>query len=192
MDQRRDDHDQQQSNTTTAARAWRPLLNRIANWALTAAALFAVVNLLVRFIAKDERVGQSATSFEARDVQSGRLTTLPLPEKPQVLVFWATWCGPCSIELGRLQAAVEAGELPASQILAVSLGEEASVVRDHAEKKKYAFPVFADEEGRSGRIFNVHATPTTIHIDKSGKVIWAAAGLHPLSVRKARTLLTSP
>ncbi|MCM2281083.1 MAG: TlpA family protein disulfide reductase [Bdellovibrionaceae bacterium] len=171
--------------------------NRIFNLALTAAAIYAVATLALRFFVPDARVGGTAPRFDVKEIHlegqteiSGKIMTLPPEHQASVIVFWATWCGPCSLELDRIQAAINQGEIPAQQVLAVSLGENPSVVRTHITEKKYTFRIFIDESEESARTYSISGTPTTVHIDPSGKIQWAAAGLHPLSVRKARELLS--
>ncbi len=163
-------------------------LNRLSNLALAAAAVYFAATLIARFALDDERVGRNAEAFSALD-RSGVARDLPARGRPSVLVFWATWCGPCAIELGRLQAAIDDGEIPADRVFAVSLGEDPDVVFQHAAEKKYTFPVLADEARDSGRLFQVQATPTTLHVDEAGTIRWAAVGAHPLSVSKAKDFL---
>ena len=44
-----------------------------------------------------------------------------LPDSNQILIYWATWCGPCKIELERFQSAVNEGSLPPNNVWALNI-----------------------------------------------------------------------
>jgi thiol-disulfide isomerase/thioredoxin len=54
-----------------------------------------------------ELEGETSPSFELTTL-SGEQIVLPL-SRNHVLVFWATWCGPCGVELGRIQRLIKKG-----------------------------------------------------------------------------------
>lgn len=108
----------------------------------------------------------------------GSEVSLPKAGK-HVLVFWATWCPPCKLELGRINKLVSSGRIRADQVLAVSVGESAEIVDRFAKEQKYHFDIAIDEEGLSRAFYNVEATPTILLIDDERKVEWATMGISP-------------
>ena len=166
-------------------------INRIGNYILYLAAVYAVVVLAQRWFLKDPRTGAEAKSFQAVTVNGGHQSIPTGDAKPSVLVFWATWCGPCKIELSRLQSAIQEGRLPAKRVFAISVGEDPEDVFRFAKDEGYTFQVLADTEGSSGNLYSVRATPTVFHLDDQDRIAWTAEGLHPLSVRKAVSHLQS-
>lgn len=109
----------------------------------------------------------------------GKETFLPIINKKQVLVFWATWCGPCSIELARLNKLVENGTVNKSDIAAVSIMENAKVVKDTVLERGYQFDVFLDFDGSAANQFKVEGTPTLAFVDNLGNITWMTTGLSP-------------
>lgn len=103
---------------------------------------------------------------------------IPLKQK-QVLVFWATWCGPCKIELARIQKLIESGQLDPQSVLAVSVAEDREVVLSSVAEQKFTFPVALDSQGLVSKLYKVSGTPTILLIDEQGQVDWITMGLSP-------------
>lgn len=167
----------------------KQLLNRIGNWALSAAALWAVVTLGWRWFHRDARVGLTPAPFVAANIQGTRVSLPPRDGRPSILIFWATWCGPCRIELARFRSAVKSGELPPDRIFAISVGEDVAEVREYAREHDLPFPVIVDSDDHSDASFSVRVTPTVFHLNSGGEIAWVSEGVHPLSVKQARSHL---
>lgn len=96
-----------------------------------------------------------------------------LLEKPIVLNFWATWCGPCQRELPALQAAVERyGDRV--EIIGIDEGESATVVAPFVDQRGLTFTILLDSDTAVGTRYNVLGMPTTFFIDRQGVIrhIW--------------------
>lgn len=105
---------------------------------------------------------------------------LSLPSgKRQVLVFWATWCGPCGVELGRINKMINNGKIAPEAVLAVSIKEEKATVEKVVSEKKYKFKVALDENGDVANLYGISGTPTVFLIDESGKIEWMTMGISP-------------
>lgn len=91
----------------------------------------------------------------------GEDKTMTLPnQKKNMLIFWATWCGPCHLEMDRLKNSVETGKIKRDQIIALSPFENDIEVKKFLEKKSYPF-VFI-----SGKApLEIKQTPTTVLLD---------------------------
>lgn len=109
--------------------------------------------------------------------------------KPRAVVFWATWCGPCTVELKRLQAMVDRKQIAPDSVVAISSGEEAAVVQKAIDDRKYTFSVALDREGAASSQLGVSATPTIFLIGPDGGVHWSSVGISPtLELRVASFL----
>lgn len=134
---------------------------------------------------------QEGKRFTVSEVLSiyGEKELIPLKDKRAVYIFWATWCGPCHMQLSRFKKAVEKGELPKDQIIAVNLGETLNLVKDFQEKESYPFKIVIASSNNSWQDFNVQATPSTAYVNEEGLIETFTAGLSPLAVFRAKQFL---
>ena len=121
---------------------------------------------------------------------SGQVESVPAAKK-QVLVFWATWCGPCSVELGRIQSLVDKNKIDKNSILAISIGESREVVQGHVTQKKYTFPVAIDIDGALASLYEVNGTPTVFLVDENKNIQWMTVGLSPSLELRLKNFLGS-
>ncbi len=89
--------------------------------------------------------------------------------QPVLLNFWATWCGPCRVEMPAFQLAHEAGGNLA--ILAVDYGETAADVAAYREEMGVTFPLLVDETMEIGDAYGVKGIPSTFLIGPDGRVV---------------------
>jgi thiol-disulfide isomerase/thioredoxin len=122
----------------------------------------------------DVQIGKPAPDF-ALLLEDGRHTTLSdLRGRPVVINFWATWCGPCRIEMPELMRA--AAEDPNLVMLAVNVQESREQVSPFADEFAMAVPVVIDPAGAIKTFYAVRGLPTTYFIDKSGEIAAIYAG----------------
>jgi cytochrome c biogenesis protein CcmG/thiol:disulfide interchange protein DsbE len=106
--------------------------------------------------------------------------SLQLAGNKTILVFWATWCPPCKVELGRINELIKENKLPADKVIAVSMGESRQVVEGFLQKTPYLFQIVLDENGSLSEKFQVQVTPTLLFIEKDLTVSWRTTGVSPL------------
>ncbi len=136
--------------------------------------------------------GEAAPRAVVQELSAGRTSSLSLPiEGPQMIVFWATWCGPCRLELKRIKRMVENGEIPKERVLAVSFGERQETVESHLRREPYPFRVALDSDSAASRLYSVAATPTLLLIDKENKISWKTTGLSPSLELRARSFFSA-
>jgi peroxiredoxin len=96
--------------------------------------------------------------------------------RPQVINFWATWCAPCREELPAL--ARLHGELADQGLLVVGVSVDArpELAARFARERALAFAVLGDPREEVARRFGVRAYPTTVVVDRAGRVAHRAVG----------------
>lgn len=161
---------------------------RIFDGLLWLAVLFMLIQKVPLWISNMKSEGAKVVPFSVSDEQ-GERRELPALGQKQVLIFWATWCGPCTLELKRFNSAVKDGELRADQIIAISIGEDPAVVYKEARERDYRFTVLVDPENVSTRSLAVDGTPTTYHLDAEGKIAHASTGASMFPVWRAKSFL---
>ncbi|MGE0762995.1 MAG: TlpA family protein disulfide reductase [Bdellovibrionales bacterium] len=97
----------------------------------------------------------------------------------QVVVFWATWCAPCKVELARINNLIEIKKLRPDQVVAVSLDQNRSDIEATLKSATYRFLVGHDLNGKVGQAFEVVSTPTILFVDENNVVYWRTSGISP-------------
>ena len=99
-------------------------------------------------------------------------------QKKVVVAFWASWCGPCRLEMPALTKFYRSNHTASSdfEILAVSIDEDPKAVNDFATAQKLNFPVLLDPGQKMASAFDVDGIPTMFVIDKRGKITYGHVG----------------
>ena len=124
-----------------------------------------------------------APDFTLTD-QFGNSHTLSDYEGQTVFLnFWATWCGPCKMEMPDIQALYEewgenAGDLVVLGVAGPDIGQEGSAedIAAFLEENGYTYPVVMDDTGALFYQYGISAYPTTFMIDTAGNVFGYVQG----------------
>jgi peroxiredoxin len=114
--------------------------------------------------------GGMAPDFTLLNLSGQEVSLADFRGKTLVLNFWATWCGPCRLEMPFLQEVsvdpewAERGLV----VLAVNLGDSAAAVRGFMGDNGLTFNVLLDSNREVGVQYNTRYIPTTYFIDKDG------------------------
>ncbi|MFC1959076.1 cytochrome c biogenesis protein CcdA [Chloroflexota bacterium] len=89
-----------------------------------------------------------------------------------IVNFWATWCGPCRVEMPEFQDIYDELADDGLQILAVNRGESAEQIADFQEEFGITFPLLLDEdESITAGDYQVVSMPTTYVLDADGVIV---------------------
>lgn len=126
------------------------------------------------------KVGMAAPDFSLSDLSNQTVTLSSFRGRKVVLLdFWATWCGPCRMEMAGLQDLYGKFKDRGLEILSVNQGESADQARNFIQRKKYSFHVVLDQDEAVGNRYGVRGIPTLALVDKKGEVRWIRVGYSP-------------
>ncbi len=117
------------------------------------------------------RVGQRAPDFSAPTLDGGRIALSDLRGEVVLLNFWATWCGPCRVEMPDFQQQHEALRDQGFSVLAVNNREHADQVVAFRDELGLTFPIALDPTGAVQDQYALFSYPSSYLIDRDGTVL---------------------
>jgi len=123
-------------------------------------------------------------SVKIKDINGNTIDTKTLNNdgKPFVIMFWATWCKPCLIEMKAVHENYEDWQNEYGiKIYAVSIDDSRNShkVAPFAKGRGWKFNILIDENQDFKRAMNVNNPPHTFIIDSKGNIAWQHNGYAP-------------
>lgn len=136
------------------------------------------------------KVGDEAPNFQLRDLNGNVVSLAQLRGKVVLVNFWATWCGPCRIEMPAMEQLYRTLSRREFEILAVSTDAQgAAVTRPFQREMGFTFPILHDEEYRVGVIYGARSLPLTFMVDRQGVIRKKIFGARDWDSPEARELI---
>jgi len=130
--------------------------------------------------------GKPAPDFTLADIDGKEHKLSGYRGKNVLIVFWATWCPPCRMEIPHLielRNTVDADELA---MLAIS-NESLNLVKNFVSQARMNYTVLVDRGTLPAPYNAVSAIPSSFFIDPEGKIKLATRGL--ISLKEIETIL---
>lgn len=154
---------------------------------------------LLLFVAPDSRVAVAkqgprvhrAPNFSRETLDNQKFTLTSLRGKVVLLNFWASWCGPCRIEMPAFVDWQRKYGAQGLQIVGVSMDDEERDARKIYDADKLNYPVVMGD-AKLGELYGgVLGLPVTYLIDRHGIVRYRHEGIVDLKVMEdeLKTLL---
>ena len=120
-----------------------------------------------------------APDFTVYDLEGNAVQLSDFSGKPIILNFWASWCGPCKMEMPDFhEKYLELGN--EIHFLMINMTDGSRETVESASKfiadQEYTFPVFYDTESDAAATYGVYSLPTTFFSDAEGHAIAQATG----------------
>jgi peroxiredoxin/Tfp pilus assembly protein PilF len=120
----------------------------------------------------DERF---APVFKVASTTGEQLSLEALRGKIVLLDFWATWCGPCRVEMPEAKRIWAKYGGDQFVIIGVSLDHNLKSLENYVKQEGITWPQYFDESGQVSELYHVTGIPQTVVIDQDG--IIRAVGL---------------
>lgn len=120
----------------------------------------------------------AAPDFSLEDMDGEHYAFDDYRGKVVMVNFWATWCPPCRREIPSMEALHQAFKDESFTILAINQWESPDHVFAYMGQLDVFpnFPILFDRDSSVSQAFGVKGLPTTILIDKQGRIVYQAVG----------------
>jgi peroxiredoxin len=136
------------------------------------------------------QVGDEAPNFSLRDLTGKVISLSQFRGKVVLLNFWATWCGPCRVEMPAMEQLYHTFPRREFEILAVSTDAQGTAVtRPFQQQMGLTFPILHDAEFRTGLVYGARTLPITFMVDRGGIVRQKIFGARDWASPEARELI---
>jgi len=139
--------------------------------------IWATIFILATPSFAGEDLPVSAPQFTLPSLDGHELALNDYQGKYLLVNFWATWCGPCKVEMPSLESLYRKFKKRNLTVVAVSndiFG--AQVVEPYIQAQKLTFPIGLDPKLKVSNQFGVISLPTTFLINPQGKIIGVLNG----------------
>ncbi|AZA51210.1 TlpA family protein disulfide reductase [Chryseobacterium carnipullorum] len=119
----------------------------------------------------------STENFSVRNDKGEIINTSDLKGKVVFINFWASWCPPCRAEFPSIQTFYVRFKSNKDLVfLTVNLDEQTALGKMYLEKEQFTVPFLVAEGSIPTAFFN-GSLPTTVVLDRSGKIRMHHAGM---------------
>jgi peroxiredoxin len=115
-----------------------------------------------------------------------------LPEGGNVLLinFFATWCGPCRMELPHIEQIWLAHKDNENfNLLVIGREETTQAVLQYRDQNGFSFPIAADPDREVYSLFAKEVIPRTLVVSPEGKVVYSRSGFHEEDLGELKSVL---
>jgi len=122
-------------------------------------------------------VGRTAPQWTLEDANGKPVKLAQFAGHPIVMDFWATWCGPCQIEIPWWQELQKQYAGQGLVIIGVSEDSNLADVQKYLKTNPINYQIVWDNSTLQSTYGSPFGLPTTLFINKDGKIVERVSGL---------------
>jgi peroxiredoxin len=96
-----------------------------------------------------------------------------------MLNFWASWCGPCRQEMPLLESIYKKYNKLGFTMIGVNVEPDSKAADAWLKETPVSFPILYDRDSKVSKLYDVEGMPSTVIIDRSGKLRKLHRGYKP-------------
>ena len=121
-------------------------------------------------------IGSEAADFRLKDLEGREIQLKSLRGNVVLLNFWATWCGPCRLEMPVIENLHQQFHGKGLRVFGVN-DEDIDTIREYVAEHEYSFPTLVDTDQQAMNLYRIRGIPTMVVIDREGKIVQYRLGL---------------
>jgi thiol-disulfide isomerase/thioredoxin len=127
------------------------------------------------------KIGSNCPSFNFESDKGKTVNITGYRGKVVLINFFATWCGPCRVELPRVQKDVweKYKDNPKFALFVFGREEGWDKVLTFKQTNNYTFLMLPDEGRKIFSLFATEYIPRTLLVDENGKILFQSVGYNP-------------
>jgi peroxiredoxin len=128
----------------------------------------------VKKIQRSLAIGTKFPDFQEKDINGKPMSIAKYKGKVVLVDFWATWCGPCVMELPNVLSTYEKHHAKGFEIIGISLDQTEQKLTDFTKEKNMPWQQFFDGlawQNKLAQKYGVNSIPATYLLDGEGKII---------------------
>ena len=119
-----------------------------------------------------------APEFTLKDANGSTVKLSDYRGKVVLLNFWATWCGPCALEIPWFIEFEQQFKARGFEVVGISMDEDGwTAIKPYATEHRMNYRVLLGNDSVSDLYGGVEALPTSFVIDREGKIATVHVGL---------------
>lgn len=116
----------------------------------------------------------TGTEWKLRSLDGEETSLSAFEGKVLFVNLWATWCGPCVVEMPGIQRLYE--QFPREDVAFLLVSDEPpDVVEEFVDEKGWKLPLYVSDEERPSA-FDSRGIPATFILDRTGRIVFRHVG----------------
>jgi len=111
--------------------------------------------------------------------------------KVVILNFWYLDCAPCITEMEELKSLYENLKPRGLELIAINIQDSKERLEEFVRAKKIPFLIALDPGRKLANAYNVHFFPTTLFLNRRGKIVGSTLGAKTWSSKKYRDYVSA-
>ena len=121
-----------------------------------------------------------APDFTLESIHDSVYTLSKIEDKVVLVNFWATWCGPCRMEIPEFNELYETYHKKGLEIFGISVSDTKKQLENFVKSFDVDYPLLYGSTKEMNKIMReyggVYAVPSSFLIGKNGSIVWSFPG----------------